>query len=160
MHYFRLGGIVNHVEIDAWLHHALDLPTMQRNLLAQALAELADGHRLTPLPFTWDYPTNEEELSARELVSIGAHPTRARIRPTQQTRWIHQTRRILPPRLTRPSTRRTIPGPDSHQVTTAMIRPPKPLSWRAPRQHPWPSLPCTGHQGGYTRGGSTKGGHR
>jgi len=72
MHYFRLGGVVNHVEVDAYLHQALKLPAMQRDLLVQALAELADGHRTTPVPFTWDYPTAELESSSLRPVTVGA----------------------------------------------------------------------------------------
>lgn len=47
LHYFRLGGEVGEVEIDAYLHHALALPRFQRDLLAQAANELIDhgpGH--------------------------------------------------------------------------------------------------------------------
>lgn len=43
MHYFGLGGIVGAMEIDAYLHHALLLPVLQRDLLAWAAQELAEG---------------------------------------------------------------------------------------------------------------------
>lgn len=40
MHYFRLGGDVSEMEIDAYLHHALTLPPVQRDLPAQAANNL------------------------------------------------------------------------------------------------------------------------
>ena len=40
LHYFRLGGQVGEVEIDAYLHHALGLPRFERDLLAHAANEL------------------------------------------------------------------------------------------------------------------------
>jgi len=40
--YFRLGGEVGEVEIDAYLHHALELPRFERDLLAHAANELVD----------------------------------------------------------------------------------------------------------------------
>lgn len=55
MHYFRLGGDVSELEVDAYLHQALPLPALQRDLLAQSVTELADGHRIPRLPFTSDY---------------------------------------------------------------------------------------------------------
>lgn len=42
LHYFRLGGEVGEVEIDAYLHLALGLPRFERDLLAQAANELID----------------------------------------------------------------------------------------------------------------------
>lgn len=63
MSYFRLGGDVNQLEVEAYLHHALDLPEMQRNILAQALTELTNGHRLDPVPFTWDYPIDTPDAT-------------------------------------------------------------------------------------------------
>lgn len=55
LHYFRLGGGVSEMEIDAYLHHALALPPLQRDLLAHAVFELAGGHRIPHLPFSIDY---------------------------------------------------------------------------------------------------------
>ncbi len=39
-HYFSLGGNVGPVEVDAYLHQALDLPRLDRLLLDQAAHEL------------------------------------------------------------------------------------------------------------------------
>jgi hypothetical protein len=44
---FRLGGELSEFEIEAYLHHALDLPPYQRDLLAQAANNLID--QLPPL---------------------------------------------------------------------------------------------------------------
>ncbi len=46
LYYFSIGGTVSEFEVDAYLHHSLVLPALQRDLLAQAANEiLAD---LTP----------------------------------------------------------------------------------------------------------------
>ncbi|MFI7480813.1 hypothetical protein ACH9EU_00175 [Kocuria sp. M1R5S2] len=42
LHYFRLGGEVGEVEVDAYLHHALRLPRFERDLVAHAANELID----------------------------------------------------------------------------------------------------------------------
>ncbi len=44
LHYFRLGGNLGVMEVEAYLHHALVLPALQRDLLACACNELAGGH--------------------------------------------------------------------------------------------------------------------
>lgn len=62
MHYFRLGGDASEMEIDAYLHHALALPGLQRDLLAHAVTELAAGHGIPHLPFTVDYHTPHHSL--------------------------------------------------------------------------------------------------
>ena len=41
-HYFTLGGSAGEVEVEAYLHHCLDLPALQRDLLAHAVNELID----------------------------------------------------------------------------------------------------------------------
>lgn len=43
--YFSFGGQAGEYELDAYLHHALHLPRLQRDLLAQAANEL-----ITDLP--------------------------------------------------------------------------------------------------------------
>lgn len=57
MHYFRLGGQVGAMEIDAYLHHALTLPGLQRDLLVRAVHQLTVDHRVPPLLFSTDYQT-------------------------------------------------------------------------------------------------------
>ena len=39
-HYFTLGGDAGEIEIDAYLHHCMNLPAFQRDLLAHAANEL------------------------------------------------------------------------------------------------------------------------
>ena len=41
-HYFTLGVSAGEVEVEAYLHHCLDLPAFQRDLLAHAANELID----------------------------------------------------------------------------------------------------------------------
>ena len=41
-HYFTLGVSAGEVEVEAYLHHCLDLPALQRDLLAHAVNELID----------------------------------------------------------------------------------------------------------------------
>lgn len=76
MHYFRLGGGVSEMEIDAYLHHALTLPALQRDLLTQAVFELADGHQIPHLPFTVDYhiPHSPFRVLDRDEDPLGKPP--------------------------------------------------------------------------------------
>lgn len=50
VHYFSIGGEVGEMEIDAFLHHSLTLPVLQRDLLAHATNELLDQQRPTRIP--------------------------------------------------------------------------------------------------------------
>jgi hypothetical protein len=40
LYYFSIGGEVGEYEVDAYLHHSLLLPRLQRDLLAQAANEI------------------------------------------------------------------------------------------------------------------------
>ena len=40
LYYFGIGGDVSEFEVDAYLHHSLVLPRLQRDLLAQAANEI------------------------------------------------------------------------------------------------------------------------
>ena len=53
-HYFTLGGHAGETEVEAYLHHCLSLPALQRDLLAHAANELIA--QLPPLraPYTSD----------------------------------------------------------------------------------------------------------
>ncbi|GAB2629431.1 hypothetical protein GCM10009696_36980 [Kocuria himachalensis] len=66
MHYFSLGGTVDQMEVEAYLHHALTLPGLQRDLLAHALGELTDRRRVPLIPFTADYSTPDGRAYATE----------------------------------------------------------------------------------------------
>jgi hypothetical protein len=40
LYYFGIGGTISEFELDAYLHHSLALPALQRDLLAQAANEI------------------------------------------------------------------------------------------------------------------------
>ncbi len=42
LYHYGIGGAVNELEVDAYLHHALSLPRLQRDLLAVAANEILD----------------------------------------------------------------------------------------------------------------------
>ncbi|MHC5560667.1 GAF domain-containing protein [Kocuria sp. U4B] len=42
LHHYSIGGDVSELEVDAYLHHALTLPRLQRDLLAHAANEILD----------------------------------------------------------------------------------------------------------------------
>lgn len=59
LHYFRLGGEVGEVEIDAYLHHAFGLPRFERDLLAHAANELIDDRPGRPAPYSSEVLTGD-----------------------------------------------------------------------------------------------------
>ncbi|MCM3687316.1 hypothetical protein [Kocuria rosea] len=65
LHYFRLGGEVQEVEIDAYLHHALRLPRLERDLLAHAANELVDHGSGTRAPYSSEVPADDPDETAR-----------------------------------------------------------------------------------------------
>lgn len=54
MYYFSIGGEVGEMEVEAYLHHALALPTLQRDMLAHAVNELIDSKPIARAPYTED----------------------------------------------------------------------------------------------------------
>ncbi|MGQ1799036.1 hypothetical protein ACT4S5_18125 [Kocuria oceani] len=50
--YFTLGGHAGEIEVAAYLHHCLDLPALQRDLLAHAANELLDRRPPPRAPYT------------------------------------------------------------------------------------------------------------
>jgi hypothetical protein len=52
MHYFSIGGNAGEVEVEAFLHHALPLPTLERDMLAHAVNELVDHRPVTRAPYS------------------------------------------------------------------------------------------------------------
>lgn len=54
LHYFNLGGDVGELEVDAYLHHSLALPGLQRDLLAHAVNELVEELATPRAPYTSD----------------------------------------------------------------------------------------------------------
>ena len=52
--YRRLRGTVGQLEVEAYLHHCLRLPALQRDLLIHAANQLLDAQKVTMLPYTRD----------------------------------------------------------------------------------------------------------
>ncbi len=64
MHYFSIGGEAGPMEVEAYLHHALGLPRLQRDMLAHALNELVDDRPVPRAPYAHDLV--DEETARRE----------------------------------------------------------------------------------------------
>lgn len=60
MRYFSIGGAAGEMEIDAFLHHSLTLPALQRDLLAHATDELIDDQRPPRIPPSSDLLDQDE----------------------------------------------------------------------------------------------------
>lgn len=60
LHYFSIGGAVGELEIEAFLHDSLTLPTLQRDLLAHAANELLDGQNPQRIPQASDLLDHDE----------------------------------------------------------------------------------------------------
>ncbi len=56
IHYFSIGGEAGSMEVDAYLHQALGLPRLERDVLADALNELAVGCPMPRAPYASDFP--------------------------------------------------------------------------------------------------------
>lgn len=54
LHYFSIGGDAAEIEIDAFLHHALPLPPLERDVLAHAVNELIDARPVHYAPYSFD----------------------------------------------------------------------------------------------------------
>ncbi|MUN62106.1 hypothetical protein GMA12_02925 [Kocuria sediminis] len=52
--YFELGGEVGALEIEAYLHECLQLPSGHRDLITCAVNELAGGTTAPRAPFSWE----------------------------------------------------------------------------------------------------------
>ena len=72
LHYFRLGGQVGEVEIDAYLHHALGLPLFERDLLAHAANELMDHGPGLRAPYSSEVFTGDRGDSAGDHGEMAA----------------------------------------------------------------------------------------
>ncbi|GAA1774386.1 hypothetical protein [Kocuria aegyptia] len=60
VHYFSIGGEAGEMEIDAFLHHSLTLPPLQRDMLAHATNELLDDQRPPRIPQASDLLDHDE----------------------------------------------------------------------------------------------------
>jgi len=56
LHYFSIGGEAGEYEMDAYLHHSLVLPRLQRDLPAHAANELIDRMAPPRAPYAADLP--------------------------------------------------------------------------------------------------------
>ena len=54
LYYFSLGGEAGMYEVDAFLHHGLHLPRLQRDIFAHAINELNDFGRRSHAPYASD----------------------------------------------------------------------------------------------------------
>ncbi len=54
MYYFGIGGDIGEYELDAYLHHSLLLPSLQRDLLAQAANEILTDLAPPQAPYAAD----------------------------------------------------------------------------------------------------------
>jgi hypothetical protein len=73
LHYFSIGGDVSEFELDAYLHHSLMLPPLQRDLLAHAANELL-AERLPPsAPYASDL--QEDYTLGAPSTASGDHST-------------------------------------------------------------------------------------
>lgn len=54
MHYFSIGGDVGELELEAYLHHSLTLPGIQRDTLAHAVNEIIDHGPVLHAPYTYE----------------------------------------------------------------------------------------------------------
>jgi hypothetical protein len=59
MHYFSIGGDVGALEVEAYLHHALSLPRLQRDMLAHAINELIDNTPSLRAPYASELPQGD-----------------------------------------------------------------------------------------------------
>jgi hypothetical protein len=46
IYYYGIGGDIDEVSLDAYLHDALDIPAAQVSLIATAMAEMMEGETL------------------------------------------------------------------------------------------------------------------
>lgn len=53
-HYFSLGGEVGALELEAYLHQALSIPRLERDVLAHAVNELANFAPKLRVPYAFE----------------------------------------------------------------------------------------------------------
>ena len=77
-HYFSLGGNAGQLEVEAYLHHALPLPGLERDILAHAVNELIDHRPVLYAPYTSDLddaqdPGHLQESGDQETTEHDGH---------------------------------------------------------------------------------------
>lgn len=63
-HYFTLGGNAGEIEVEAYLHDCMGLPTFQRDLLAHAANELIDRRPPVRAPYASELLHREDSEGA------------------------------------------------------------------------------------------------
>lgn len=78
MHFFSIGGDVGELEVEAYLHHSLTLPRLQRDTLAHAVNEIIDHGPVLHAPYTDDLsdPGPGADRSAQHETENGDTPGR------------------------------------------------------------------------------------
>ncbi|MGQ1799069.1 hypothetical protein ACT4S5_18315 [Kocuria oceani] len=64
LYYFSIGGDVGEFEVDAYLHHSLLLPRLQRDLLAQAANEILVDLAPPQAPYASDLCKDHQDQSS------------------------------------------------------------------------------------------------
>lgn len=59
LYYFSIGGNVGELEMEAYLHHAMPLPPLERDLLAHAVNEMIDHRPMLYAPYSTDLPESD-----------------------------------------------------------------------------------------------------
>ena len=65
-HYFSLGGEVGMLEVEAYLHHAMSLPRLQRDMLAHAVNELINFAPSAYVPYASELAEEDEQRSGQQ----------------------------------------------------------------------------------------------
>lgn len=61
MHFCSIGGDVGKLEVEAYLHHSLTLPGIQRDTVAHAVDEIIDHGPVLHAPYTYDLTDSAQE---------------------------------------------------------------------------------------------------
>lgn len=64
LYYFSIGGEVSEFEVDAYLHHSLTLPRLQRDLLAQAANEILANMAPPRAPLSTDMDADSDSMDS------------------------------------------------------------------------------------------------
>ena len=71
LYYLGMGGGLDEWEVTAYLHGVLDLETLDRDLISQAVNELYDDIRRSPkAPYSWQCPAHTPGTGAGPAMGI------------------------------------------------------------------------------------------
>ncbi len=86
MHYFSFGGEVGEMEVEAYLNHAMALPKLQRDMLAQAVNELIDSKPIMRAPYTEDllHPSDGDHDESGRVFSDAGEQDRRDTQPDDE----------------------------------------------------------------------------